>query len=166
MYNVHRILTKRVGVKWRKMWKRDETQRKQKWVFQLGLHRANELLIWERYTSSILKYLRWLLKHILAPKYLCFWIYFQKGRQWEHKSSADVESIASWAKMGELWQKQDVSSFVTALMQNQWVSSALLAKLHSRTLLCCCCEIIWGLQNNCKIVVKQCPLIFLCKVSL
>ena len=74
----------------------------------------------------------------------------KKGRQWEHKSPADIESIASWAKMGELWQKQDVSSFVTALMQNQWVSSALLAKLHSCTLLCCYCEIIWGLQNNCK----------------
>ena len=78
MYNVHRVLTKRVGVKWRKMWKRNETQRKQKWVFQLGLHRANELLIWERYTSNILQYLRWLLKHILAPEYLCFWVYFQK----------------------------------------------------------------------------------------
>ena len=52
--------------------------------------------------------------------------------------------------MGELWQKQDVSSFVTALMQNQWVSSALRAKLHSRALLCCYCEIIRGLQNNCK----------------
>ena len=113
-------------------------------------YRANELLIWDRYTSNILQYLRWILKHILASKYLCLWVYIQKGSQWEHKSPADVESIASWAKMGELWQKQDVSSFVTALMQNQWVSSALLAKLHSRTLLCCYCEIIWGLQNNCK----------------